>query len=341
LETRADFEPSLAEIYKESLDSFLELGRKDPFKGFPEMTFLGRINCSNEPAASLAQNHTNLLVFVEFALMKFSGIFLSAAIAVLTQCAHAAAIYLTTTSGAIYQYDSVADMATQTATVTSGTLVATQAAYGTDQATTMHLGTGVIYRVTSGGDVVSYASLAGYLSNSGATTVTSARFTGATAINGLSYDGGTGGFYAIASTGSNTPGDLVQWASLADLLANTNATVTAANYTGNLFNFYDPDVTTGTSFGEAGFPATTRSTHYYQSAGNGRLEGWDTLSNYASIGAEQGDKRVHYSVTNVYGGTSTAYGSNTIDANTAFAIPEPSFAMLGLVGLSFLARRRR
>jgi hypothetical protein len=254
---------------------------------------------------------------------------------------HAASIYLTTTSGAIYQYDGIADMAAQTASATSGTLVATQAVYGSDQATTMNLATGVIYRVTSGGDVVSYSSLAGYLSNSGATTVVSGRFTGGTAINGLSYDGGTGGFYATASTSSSTPGDLIQWATLADMIGNTNGVVTAANYTGNLFNFYDPDGTAGTSYGEAGFPATARTTHYYQSAGTGRLEGWDTLANYTAGGSDQGDKRVHYTVTNVYGGSSTAFGNAGIDANSAFAVPETSSALLGLVGLSVLMRRRR
>ena len=61
--------------------------------------------------------------------------------------AQAASTYLTTTTGAIYRYDGVPDMAEQTNTTTSGTLVATHAAYGTDQGTTMDLSNGKIYRI--------------------------------------------------------------------------------------------------------------------------------------------------------------------------------------------------
>ncbi|RYD35348.1 MAG: hypothetical protein EOP85_19080, partial [Verrucomicrobiaceae bacterium] len=127
----------------------------------------------------------------------------------------AAVVYLTTTTGAIYQYDSVADMATQTASVTSGTLVTTIAAYGTDQGTTMDHTSGIVYRITGTGDVVSYGNLSGYLANSGGITVATAVYSGNDALNGFSYDGGTGGFYAVGAGGAtnNAQGDLIQWAS--------------------------------------------------------------------------------------------------------------------------------
>ena len=252
--------------------------------------------------------------------------------------------YLTTTTGAIYQYDSVADMAGQTNSTTSGTLVTTIAAYGTDQGTTMDLPTGAVYRVTGSGDVISYGSLSGYLSASGGVTIAIGLYSGNDLLNGLSYDGATGGFYAIGggSATNNAQGDLIQWASLNDFLTNSNRTVTVAGFNGNLFNFYDPDGTAGTTFGSPPtYPATARTTHYYQSSGTGRLEGWESLAEYTAAGATQGDKRVHYTGENVYGGSSSAFGSSSIDAATIFAVPEPgSMALLLAGGLPLLRRRR-
>jgi hypothetical protein len=258
---------------------------------------------------------------------------------------HAAAVYVTTTAGAIYHYDSVTDMAAQTTTTASGTLVATHASYGTDQGTAMDHSTGTIYRVTAAGDVVSYGNLSGYLADSGGVTIALGVFSGNDSLNGFSYDGATGGFYAIGggAAGNNAQGDLIQWANLSDVLTNSNRTVTVAGFNGNLFNFYDPDATTGTTFGNPpNFPATSRNTQYYQSSSAGRLEGWESLAQYTAAAASQGDKRVHYTADNVYGGTSTAFGSNTIDAATAFAVPEPgSLGLLAVGGLPLLRRRRK
>ncbi|RYD26781.1 MAG: hypothetical protein EOP87_22205 [Verrucomicrobiaceae bacterium] len=257
--------------------------------------------------------------------------------------AQASVIYLTTTTGAIYQYDSVTDMAAQTNTTTSGTLVTTIAAYGTDQGTSMDLSSGIIYRINAAGDVVSYSGLAGYLADSGGITVATAVYGGNDALNGFSYDSATGGFYAIGggAAGNSAQGDLIQWASLADFLTNANRTVTVATFNGNLFNFHDPEATTGTTFGAVGFPATSRNTRYYQSSAAGRLEGWESLAQYVAAAASQGDKRVHYTADNVLAGTSTAFGSNTIDAATAFVIPEPASASLAAASGLLLFRRRR
>lgn len=252
----------------------------------------------------------------------------------------ASVIYVTTTTGAIYQYESAGDMALQSGTTTSGTLVSTIAAYGTDQGTTMDHSTGTIYRITGAGNVVSYAGLAGYLSDTGGITVASGTYSGNNALNGFSYDGGTGGFYAIGggAAGNNAQGDLIQWGNSADFLANSNRTVTVATYNGNLFNFYDPDGTPGSTFGP---PVTPRTTRYYQSSGTGRLEGWESLAQYVAGGSVQADKRVHYTAENVYAGSSTAFGSNTIDAATAFAIPEPGSMALAITGGLTLLRVRR
>lgn len=258
--------------------------------------------------------------------------------------ATAAAVYVTTTGGAIYQYDSVNDMAAQTNAASSGTLVATHAAYGTDQGTTMDLSNGTVYRITGGGDVVSYSGLSSYLANSGGVTVASGIYSGNNTLNGVSYDGATGGFYAIGGGGAtnNAQGDLIQWATLADFLANSNRTVTVSGYNGNLFNFYDPDGTTGTTFGAPPtYPATEVVTHYYQSSGTGRLEGWELLAQYVAAGGTQGDKRVHYTGENVYGGSSVAFGSSTVDAVAAFAVPEPGSLALALAGGLLLFRRGR
>lgn len=264
-------------------------------------------------------------------------------LALLITQAQASVIYLTTTSGAIYQYDSVTDMAAQTNTTTTGTLVTTIASYGTDQGITMDPSTGTIYRITGAGDVVSYANLTGYLADSGGITVATAVYSGNDSLNGFSYDGATGGFYAIGggAAGNNAQGDLIQWGNLADFLSNANRSVTAASFNGNLFNFYDPDATTGTTFGAAGFPATIRNTRYYQSSSAGRLEGWESLAHYVAAAASQGDKRVHYTADNVYAGTSTAFGSNTIDVATAFVVPEPGSVTLAAAGGLLLLRRRR
>ena len=182
-----------------------------------------------------------------------------------------------------------------------------------------------------------YANLTGYLANSGATTIASALYTGTAALNGFSYDGATGGFYAIGASSSATPGDLLQWASLADVLTNTN-TVSVASYNGNIFNFYDPDATvlpaalsTGSYTAGDLFPA-----QYYQSAGNGRLEGFESAALYAA----SPNNRTQVTGTDAFGGATTAFGAG-VDAVAAFAVPEPGQGLLAALGLLALLGRRR
>ena len=259
--------------------------------------------------------------------------------ALLSPSTDAAVIYVTTSNGGIWQYDSVADMATQTSTTSSGTLVNTIAAYGSDLDSTMDLTNGKVYRITGAGDVVEYADLTGFLNNTGATILVSALYTGNYTLNGFSYDGINGGFYGtLPNTGNAADdGDVRSWTTIANVLTNTG-TNAAASYGGNLFNFYDPDATATTAANSSGIYTVGQAinTQYYQSSSTGRLEGYVTKPLYASNSNNRGE----LTGTNVFGGTTTAFGTGVV-ARAAFAIPEPSTAILGGISLLALRRRRR
>jgi|GEM_PF-6932530 len=255
----------------------------------------------------------------------------------------ASSVYLTTNDGRVWQYDSVADMFAQTSTTATGVEVASHAAYASDLGSTMDLSNGRVYRITGTGDVVEYSNLGGFLANTGGITIASGVYTGNYALNGFSYDGATGGFYGTLPNGQAPPednGDVRSWATVGDVVTNSGVD-TAAPYGGNLFNFYDPDTTglqavlgTGDyTVGEA-FPG-----QYFQSAGNGNFEGWETRALYAASPNNRGTVSGS-DAQNVFGGNTTAWGAN-VDAVAAFAVPEPSVALLGGVGLLALLRRRR
>lgn len=255
--------------------------------------------------------------------------------------ANAAATYLTTSDGRVWRYASAADMYSQTNTTTSGIEVASHAGYATDLGSTMDFSTGRVYRITGGGDVVEYSGLAGFLANTGGATIAIGIYTGTEAVNGFSYDGNTGGFYGTLPGGQGSrSGDIRSWASIADVVANTGSE-TAAGYGGNLFNLYDPDTTTLTAVNSLGtYTAGDQfSGQYYQAAGNGNLEGWESLALYAASPNNRGTVSGVDS-PNVFGGSTTAWGVN-VDAVAAFAVPEPSIALLGGLGLLGFLRRRR
>lgn len=273
--------------------------------------------------------------------MKPTRLLALLALAASTSSLSAASVYVTTNDGKIWQYDSVSDMFSQTNSTTSGVEVASHAAYGSDLGSTMELSTGRVYRITGSGDVVEYADLTGYLGNIGGATIATAVYTGNEALNGFSYDGNTGGFYGTLPGGQGArSGDLRSWASIADVVTNTGSE-TAAPYGGNLFNFFDPDTTTLMAVnGLANYTNNEAfSGQYYQSAGNGNFEGWETRALYAATPDNRGTLSGSDS-QNVFGGSTTAWGTN-VDAVSAFAVPEPSFTLLGGLGLLGLLRRRR
>ena len=147
-------------------------------------------------------------------------------------------IYVTDSNGNVWQYNGMSQMGLQTQTNNAGTLVrdasAAGADYKDDQDATADLSTGIVYRINGNGDIISYVDVAAYLSNTSPLTLGTAVYGGTKKINGLSYDGGTGGFFAVPSTGSTNAGDIVQFTTLAAFLAGTpnGTTLTTANYTG-------------------------------------------------------------------------------------------------------------
>lgn len=278
--------------------------------------------------------------------MKRSSLVLKSLLAMVlavgfTQCISAAVIYVTDTNGNVWQYANMSQMALQTQSNNAGTLVRDAAvagnAYAGDQDATADLSTGIIYRINAAGDIISYANIGDYLANSNSTVVASAVYSGVKKINGLSYDGNTGGFYAVPATGSTNAGDIVRYAALADFIAGvpTNTNLTTANYTGALLNFYDPDITSGTSVGPTPAPHAVDA-HYYQVAGNGRLEGFATLQEYN----QSSNNRINITGTNAFGGTTPTY-----TAAAAFALPVPEPASFGICVIAacgvFFARRRQ
>jgi hypothetical protein len=262
----------------------------------------------------------------------------------LAQFASAGIIYVTDTNGNVWQYANMAQMALQTQTNNAGTLVRDASllggAYASDQDATADLNTGIVYRINAAGDIISYPGIAEYLGNINSTTVAAAVYGGTKKINGLSFDGNTGGFYAVPATGSTNAGDIIRFATLADFIAGvpTNTSLTTANYTGNLLNFYDPDGTPGTTVGNPpSLPSKSINARYYQVAGNGRLEGFESLADYNS----SSNNRINITGTNAFGGTTPTF---TAVAAFAIAVPEPTsitIFFLAVCGAAFARHRRR
>jgi hypothetical protein len=241
--------------------------------------------------------------------------------------AAASTIYVTDSNGNVWQYNGMSQMGLQTQTNNAGILVrdATSAGadYKDDQDTTADLSTGIVYRINANGDIISYVDVAAYLANASPVTVGSGVYGGTKKVNGLSYDGGTGGFYAVPATGSTNAGDIIRFTNVAAFLLGTPdaSALTTANYTGAVFNMYDPDVTNGTSTGPTPTPHAVAA-HYYQVAGNGRLEGFSSLTEYN----QNSNNRIEITATNAFGGTTPTY-----QARAAFAVPVPEPTVLVLM----------
>lgn len=169
----------------------------------------------------------------------------------------------------------------------SGVLQATIPDYGAYQGFTYMPGEGVL-GVNGGGDVVQWNSVADWLAAATPATLAADVFAdktngvgpagggGAGTIHGLSWDGRTGGLYAVLEAADGTDGDIREYASLADLLTDTGVN-NESNYGGNLLNFYYPNEDAP---GNRPAPNDVAGANYFQVAGSGQIEGFLTLADY-------------------------------------------------------------
>jgi hypothetical protein len=207
-------------------------------------------------------------------------------------------------------------MSMQTQTTNVGILVrdATVAGdtYKNDQDATCDLSTGIVYRINATGDIISYLNVANYLTNTAPVTVATGIYTGNRAINGASYDGNTGGFYSVSPAGTTNPGDIARYNTLATFLTGIPDSVITAGYNGNVLNFYDPDLTPGTTIPAGG--SVMINAQYYQVPGGGGLEGFASIAAYGATA----NNRANFTGPNAFGGTTPTY-----QARAAFAVPVP------------------
>jgi hypothetical protein len=250
------------------------------------------------------------------------------------QQAAAGIIYVTDSAGNVWRYDGIADMEGQNSTTNTGTLVRDAATAGNDyfndQDATMDLSSGKIYRVANGGNVFSYPTIEDYLANTNRTTETpgGAVYTSGSnrKLNGLSYDGNTNGFYAVSAITNTTTsafkrGDILIFNSLAAFLAGTPDTFIEAGYNNAVLNFYDPDTTPATSVGNMSFPSYSFNAQYYQVAGNGNLEGFESIAKYD----ENAVNRDEFTGNDSFGtdDTTVPIDPHPYQAVAAFAVPFP------------------
>jgi hypothetical protein len=264
------------------------------------------------------------------------GLFFVAVVGVGALQAHAASIYAVNDIGLVKRYSGV-DTGPNPITAGNfatgaGELVATIPAYGEYQGMTFIPG-GNVLGVNPSGDVVQWNSVQTWLADVAPTTLAADVFAdkgngngaagggGAGTIHGLSYDGNTGGFYVTLEAGDDTDGDIREYATLTDLLAD-NGTNVASVYGGNLLNFYYPDEDAP---GNRASPNDTPGANYFQVAGNGQLEGWLSLADYVA----SPDNRTFQQ----------AFGAGL---RVAFAVPEPSSVILSVLAATglLLVRKR-
>lgn len=219
---------------------------------------------------------------------------LAAALSCISAFAQGATVYVVNDVGIIKSFSGIASganpMTGGSFAAGAGALVATIPSYGFYQGFT-HVPDGRVLGINNGGDIVAWNTIGAWLAESTPTTLAVNVFadktngigpkSGAPAgtVHGLSWDGNTGGFYVVLEGGADpSDGDIRQYATLADLLAD-NGTDSASTYGGNNLNFYYPDEDApGNAAGNPDLPGA----NYFQVAGNGQLEGWQTLADYVA-----------------------------------------------------------
>ncbi len=171
------------------------------------------------------------------------------------------------------------------ANVNAGVLEGSHEDYGTYQAFANDPDSGIVYGINAFGDVVRWPSFADWLADSNAIVPEPGEAGyeayGATnaqgSVHGASHDPATGGFYVVYEGDETIDGDIGEYPSAEDFLNNTNATVSASVYGGNLANFHYSGEDAPGNFG-----AATPGANYFHITGGGQLEGFHTLGDYVA-----------------------------------------------------------
>ncbi len=187
-------------------------------------------------------------------------------------------VYFVSSSGEIRVFTGIGAGGTPAVgnSLDGGVIAATVPGYGSYQGFTQMAG-GQVYGVTADGDVHEWTSIQSWIKG-GSPTVASNGAYGADELHGISYDVATGGVYVVygGSSSSRGEGNLGEYPTVADFIADANEVVTTSVYGGNVLNFYYPaeDAPGNANDANAG-------SNYFQVAGSGDLEGWLTLQDYA------------------------------------------------------------
>jgi hypothetical protein len=251
----------------------------------------------------------------------------------------ASTIYVVNNAGAIYKYDGMADLAAQTPSTITGDLVGTVGGYSDDQGVTLDYNTGVVYRIRNDGQVRQYANVANWITNTGSTNISIGTnpFSNASMnrVNDLSYDGATGGYYAVGSTAANTdtPGDVLIYSDINDVRAATHdSTLGDSTYQLARVMFWSREPLSGTTVNSQDITA-----RYFQISNAGRLEGFESLAAYA----QAPNNRINHGPEGAFGGPLNTTGFQAIVAFSA-PVPEPTSILLCFgAGFGLLMVRRR
>ena len=193
-------------------------------------------------------------------------------------------LYFVGNEGGIYGFTGIdtGDIAvTAAANFRSGKLEATHTEYADYQAFTCDPTTGIVYGINLFGDMVTWPTVADWIANTNANVPDEGDpgydVYGTNTIHGASYDPNTGGFYVVYEGDASIDGDIGEYATANDFTTNSNATISASTYGGNILNFYywGEDAP-----GTRPAPNDAAGANYFHASGGGQLEGYQTLNAY-------------------------------------------------------------